>query len=153
MAVAALAEAVALHVRQRNLLALEVDRPAFDGHALGHGIGPRVGLAGIADDVDRHALLVGRHEDVAHVAVGPQRLAGADRGDNLPRIGMHRPVRHVLVPGVVTREDLERGDNAVGLGRVEHDRLVDGGRGADASGMSMRERMVDMGCSEGQGPV
>ena len=38
---------------------------------------------------------------------------------------MHGPLRDILVPGVVRREDLERGEDPIGLRRVEHHRLRD----------------------------
>ena len=61
--------------------------------------------------------------------LGAQGLFRADGGDDLPRIGVQRPAGDILVPGAIFREDLHRRDDAVGLGRIEQDRLPDGRRG------------------------
>ena len=60
------------------------DRPALDGHIRGHGKRTLVRLVRVGHDLHRHALLVGRDENEAHVRVPPQRLLGPDRGDDLP---------------------------------------------------------------------
>ena len=88
-------------------LALVVDRPALDRHVVRHRERPLVRLVGIADDLDVHLLLVGRHQDEAHVRVVAERLVGADRGDDVLRVGVQRPVRDDQVPGVVRRKDLQ----------------------------------------------
>ena len=89
--VAALLEHVALHVVQRQRLAgrlpLIIGGPAFDGRIVGHGEGPLVRFARDSSTTfTSHARLVGRHEDKAHVGVVAQRLLGADRGDDVPRV-------------------------------------------------------------------
>ena len=83
----------------------------------------------------------GRYEDEVHVRVVPQGLVAADRGDDVAGVGMHRPPRDVLVPGVVGREDLQLLEDAVGLGGIERDGPIDlRDRGTGPSLASRRSR-------------
>jgi hypothetical protein len=48
-----------------------------------------------------------------------QKSFGPERDDRCG-VGMRWRRRDVLIPGIVRREDLQRGKNAVGFRRVEH---------------------------------
>ena len=45
------------------------ERPVLDRRVVGHRVGPGVRLVRVVDELHRHALLVGRHQDEAHVEV------------------------------------------------------------------------------------
>ena len=66
-----------------------------------------------------------RDDDEVHVEVEPEGLLRPDRRDNRGGVGVDRPRRDVFVPWIVGREDLERAEDAVGLRRVEQNRLPD----------------------------
>ena len=85
---------------------LRCERPVLDGGVVGHRERPGVGLVRVVEELDLHPLLVGGHDDEAHVEVVPERLVGPDAGDDPRRVRVHGQRRDVLVPRVVGREDL-----------------------------------------------
>ena len=120
-------------LRQRALVLVDGERPVLDRGVVGHRVRPRVRLVRVVDELHRHPLLVGGHEDEAHVEVVSQGLVGPDGRDDAVRVGVDRHLRDVLVPRVVGRKDLHRLEDAVGLRRPErHGRRDLGHRGADA---------------------
>ena len=99
--------------------------PAFDRHVIGHGIRSRIGLLRIFGNLHVHLGLAGRHQDIGHVIVAAQRLAGADRGNDVARVRVHRPAVNRLIPGIIGRIDLQGRDHGVGLRRIEEHGLLD----------------------------
>ena len=94
------------------VFSLRVQRPVLDGRVVGQRERARVGLVGIVEDLHRHPLLVGRHDDEAHVEVVLERLVRADATrSSRAESGCTGSAGDVLVPGVVRREDLERGQD------------------------------------------
>src|SRR5262249_10184424 len=62
---------------------------------------------------------------VVHVQVEINMFVFADGSYDRGGVGMDWSHRDVLIPGVVRREDLQRGKDAVGFRRVEHHRARD----------------------------
>ena len=114
--------------RQRLGVLVPRQRPVLDRRIVGNRKRARVRLRGVLGDPHGHPRLVGRHDDEVHVEVEPERLVGADRRRTIGAdCRMDRPLRDVLVPGIVGREDLQRAQDAVGFRRVEQHGLPEVG--------------------------